>query len=109
VIRHRLFTINDEHGDTLTNVFGSPVAKFAKDFQPTILTEHGEVISHGPSVQLFSPAAQFITKWTLENRSANPGIAPGDAFLCNDPWIGSTHQPDVFLVAPVFHGGEVFC
>jgi N-methylhydantoinase B len=109
VIRHRLFTINDEHGDTLTNVFGSPVAKFAKDFQPTILTEHGEVISHGPSVQLFSPVAQFITKWTLENRSANPGIAPGDAFLCNDPWIGSTHQPDVFLVAPVFHGGEVFC
>ena len=109
VIRHRLFTINDEHGDTLTNVSGSPVAKFAKDFQPTILTEHGEVISHGPFVQLFSPAAQFITKWTLENRSANPGIGPGDAFLCNDPWIGSTHQPDVFLVAPVFHDSEVFC
>lgn len=109
VIRHRLFTINDEHGDTLTNVSGSPVAKFAKDFQPTILTEHGEVISHGPFVQLFSPAAQFIVNWTLENRSGNPGIAPGDAFLCNDPWIGSTHQPDVFLVAPVFHEGEVFC
>lgn len=109
MIRHRLFTINDEHGDTLTNVSGSPVAKFAKDFQPTILTEHGEVISHGPFVQLFSPAAQFITKWTLENRSANPGIGPGDSFLCNYPWIGSTHQPDVFLVAPVFHEGEVFC
>lgn len=109
VIRHRLFTINDEHGDTLTNVSGSPVAKYAKDFQPTILTEHGEVVSHGPFVQLFSPAAQFIVKWTLENRSANPGIEPGDVFLCNDPWIGSTHQPDVFLIAPVFHDGEVFC
>ena len=28
-------------------------------------------------------------KWTLENRSDNPGIADGDMFLANDPWVGA--------------------
>ena len=48
-------------------------------------------------------------KWTLENRSENPGISPGDIFLSNDPWIGATHQSDVGVAAPVFVDGRLFC
>ena len=48
-------------------------------------------------------------KWTLENRSDNPGIADGDMFLANDPWVGAAHQMDVMLLCPVFWEGELFC
>jgi N-methylhydantoinase B len=109
VLRHRLYTINEEHGSTLENVSGSPVAYFAQDFNPTILTATGEVVFQGPYIQFFSPIAELQAKWILENRSDNPGIEPGDVFLSNDTWVGSTHQPDVFFLAPVFQEGELFC
>lgn len=109
VLRHRLYTINEEHGHTLENVSGSPVAYFAQDFNPTILTAEGEVVFQGPYIQFFSPIAELQVKWVLENRSDNPGIEPGDIFISNDPWVGSTHQPDVFFLAPVFREGELFC
>lgn len=109
VLRHRLYTINEEHGHTLENISGSPVAYFAQDFNPTILTPTGEVVFQGPYIQLFSPIAELQVKWVLENRSGNPGIEPGDMFFSNDPWIGSTHQPDVFFLAPVFREDKLFC
>ncbi|UHQ95216.1 hydantoinase B/oxoprolinase family protein [Haloterrigena alkaliphila] len=108
VLRHRLYSINEEHGQTLENVSGSPVAYYAQDFNPTILAEDGEVIFQGPYIQFFSPIAELQVKWILENRSDNPGIEPGDVFLANDPWIGATHQPDVHFIAPVFEDGELF-
>lgn len=109
VIRHRLYSINEEHGSTLENISGSPVAYYAQDFNPTILTATGEVVFQGPYIQFFSPIAELQAKWILENRSDNPGIEPGDVFISNDPWVGSTHQPDVFFLAPVFRDGELFC
>jgi N-methylhydantoinase B len=109
VLRHRLWTINQDHGGTIENVSGSPVAYYGGDFQPAILKEDGEVVFNGPYVQLFSPVAELVVKWILENRSDNPGIEPGDIFLSNDPWVGATHQADVFFAAPVFHEGEIFC
>lgn len=109
VLRHRLYTVNEEHGHTLENVSGSPVAYFAQDFNPTILTAEGEVVFQGPYIQFFSPIAELQAKWILENRSGNPGIEPGDMYFSNDPWVGSTHQPDVFFLAPVFCDGELFC
>jgi len=109
VLRHRLYTVNEEHGHTLENVSGSPVAYFAQDFNPTILTAEGEVVFQGPYIQFFSPIAELQVKWVLENRSGNPGIEPGDMFFSNDPWVGSTHQPDVFFLAPVFRDDELFC
>ena len=108
VLRHRLYSINEEHGQTLENVSGSPVAYYAQDFNPTILAEDGEVIFQGPYIQFFSPIAELQVKWILENRSDNPGIEPGDVFLANDPWIGATHQPDVHFIAPVFEGDDLF-
>jgi len=106
VLRHRLYSINEEHGATLENVSGSPVAYFAQDFNPTILTATGEVVFQGPYIQFFSPIAELQAKWILENRSENPGIEPGDVFISNDTWVGSTHQPDVFFLAPVFREGS---
>ena len=109
VIRHALWHVNEEHGATIQRVSGSPIAMYALDLNPSILTEDGEFIYFGPFMQYMSGVTDTQVKWTLEYRSDNPGIRDGDMFLANDPWVGAAHQQDVMLMCPVFWKGELFC
>ncbi|MDP6474185.1 MAG: hydantoinase B/oxoprolinase family protein [Alphaproteobacteria bacterium] len=109
VIRHNLWNINEEHGATIQRISGSPVAMFALDLNPSILTEDAEFVYFGPYMQYMSGVTDTQVKWILEYRSDNPGIEAGDMFLANDPWVGAAHQMDVMLICPVFHAGELFC
>jgi len=88
VIRHNLWNINLEHGATIQRISGSPVAIFALDLNPSILTEDAEFIYFGPYMQYMSGVTDTQVKWILEYRSDNPGIRDGDMFLANDPWVG---------------------
>lgn len=109
VIRHNLWQINEEHGATIQRLSGSPVAMYALDLNPSLLTEDAEFVYFGPYMQYMSGVTDTQVKWTLENRSDNPGINEGDMFLANDPWVGAAHQQDVMLLCPVFWQGELFC
>ena len=109
VIRHNLWNINEEHGATIQRISGSPVAIYALDLNPSILTEDAEFVYFGPYMQHMSGVTDTQVKWILENRSDNPGIREGDMFLANDPWVGAAHQMDVMLICPVFWEGELFC
>ena len=109
VIRHNLWHVNEEHGTTIQKVSGSPVAMYALDLNPSILTEDAEFVYFGPYMQYMSGVTDTQVKWILEHRSDNPGIRDGDMFLANDPWVGAAHQQDVMLICPVFREGELFC
>jgi len=109
VIRHHLWNVNEEHGATIQRLSGSPVAMYALDLNPSILTEDAEFVFFGPYMQYMSGVTDTQVKWILENRSDNPGIRDGDMFLANDPWVGAAHQQDVMLICPVFAEGDLFC
>lgn len=106
VIRHRLWTINTAHGETLQRVSGSPMFQIL-DFNMCILTAEGEVVMNAPYFQHLNSGASFVVRYVLEHFSEDPGIHDGDIFLCNDPWIGVVHQPDVCFAMPVFSNGEL--
>ena len=89
--------------------FGEQLQADVRDLGFFLLDEKGDFVFFGPFLQYLSSAIGSAVKWTLENRSENPGIHDGDIFLTNDPWIGATHQSDVALFAPVFWKGELFC
>ena len=108
VIRHALWNINEEHGGNIQRISGSPIAMYALDLNPTIMTEDAEFVYVGPYMQYMSGVADTQVKWILQYRSDNPGIADGDMFLANDPWVGAPHQQDVMLICPVFWEGELF-
>src|SRR5256886_16730082 len=107
--RHSLWHVNEEHGATIQRLSGSPVAMYALDLNPSILTEDGEFVYFGPYMQYMSGVTDTQVKWVLEYRSDNPGIREGDMFLANDPWVGAAHQQDVMLICPVFWKEELFC
>jgi N-methylhydantoinase B len=109
VLRHALWNVNTEHGNTIMKISGSPICAYGHDFNPSILDERGNFVFFGPFLQYLSAAVGHAVKWTLEYRSEDPGIAEGDIWLCNDPWIGATHQSDVGVMAPVFWKGRLFC
>lgn len=109
VIRYALMNINVEHGQTLQRLCVSPVSMITRDFQPSILTHDSELVFLGPYLQYFSNSQSLTIKWILENRAEDPGIEPGDVFVSNDPYVGSPHQPDAVVAAPVFVGDELFC
>lgn len=109
VVRHRLWAITEEMSDTIKRMSGSHSVTEANDFNFILTDELGNPVQ----VALYNVglvgAVDMAVQWTLQHRSANPGIHPGDMFLCNDPWIGGgLHQNDAMVMAPLFHGDQLY-
>jgi N-methylhydantoinase B len=109
VLRFSLWSANEDHGTTIEKLSGSPITLYTNDFNPVILTASGEIVFFGPYVQWFGGMMDMAAKFLMEHYADNPGIRPGDMFLTNDPWIGTTHQQDVAVMCPVFWEGELLC
>ena len=108
VIRSKLWNLNLDHGDTIRRVSGSSVVIEGHDFNASLTTELGDGVVFGPYAIFFAGCADVVIKWTLEHRSANPGIREGDVFIQDDPWVGTNHQQDTAVFAPVFWEGRLF-
>lgn len=109
VVRHRLWSVTDEMGETLKRMSGSPIVTDANDFDFTINDEAGQLVQVGLYNTMLVGAIDLALTWTLQNRAVNPGIEEGDMFLCNDPWVGGgLHQNDTTIFQPIFHDGMLF-
>jgi N-methylhydantoinase B len=108
VLRSKLWNVNWDHQETIRRVSGSQVVVYGYDFNTTIQTEDGAGVCFGPGNLFFGGCADLVVKWTLEHRSMNVGINEGDIFLQDDPWIGTNHQMDAAVYAPVFWEGKLF-
>jgi N-methylhydantoinase B len=108
-VRHRLWSITDEMGETLKRMSGSPIVTDANDFDFAICDEVGQEVQVGLYNTMLAGAVDLAIYWTLQHRVKNPGIREGDMFLCNDPWVGGgLHQSDVIVFQPIFHDGKLF-
>ena len=110
VVRHRLWSITDEMADALKRMSGSIVVTDANDFDFAISDELGQTAQIALYNTELAACIDLAIFWTLRHRAVNPGIADGDMFLCNDPWVGGgLHQNDVSVMQPIFWRGELFC
>ena len=80
VVAHKLWQINDEQGQALKKISGSPVATDANDFNVVLCDELGDIVNIGPYYLPHAANVDFMVKWTVVNRSHNPGIHPEDMF-----------------------------
>jgi N-methylhydantoinase B len=107
IIRHRLEAINADSIDTLLRVSGSQIASEANDLNTSLMTADGTVVSAGKFTMVLSTSLNLVVADILKNYIENPGIRPGDQFITNDPYVGTNHQPDVVVVAPIFDGEQL--
>jgi N-methylhydantoinase B len=67
----------------------------------------GTVVACGLYVLCQMASLDLVVTDILREYTDNPGFGPGDQFITNDPYVGTLHQPDVVVVAPVFAGGSL--
>lgn len=107
VIWHRLGDIAEEMGIKYMRTSGSPVLVGAYDASTAIMLPDGRLVAMGPYITTQGHVQRLIVEATLRMRSRAPGIGRGDMYICNDPYLGATHQPDVVTVAPLVLDGEI--
>ncbi|MGH2638099.1 MAG: hydantoinase B/oxoprolinase family protein, partial [Rhabdochlamydiaceae bacterium] len=106
VLTHKLWQITDEMGATLKLVSASPIVSEFGDFCTAICTSNGDLVAMGTYIT----ANAWAIRTAIKNiaRTKSDEIYDGDMFIVNDPWLGSLHQSDVIIVAPIFYRGELF-
>lgn len=107
ILRHRLWAINDESSATVRLVSGSPVATETSDMNTSMMDAAGDAFVVGCYSLAKASTMTAVVRDILANYRENPGIRDGDAFICNDPYVGAQHQNDTALVMPVFVDGEL--
>jgi N-methylhydantoinase B len=108
IIWHRLLAIAEEMGITYMRCSGSQVLITGNDASTAIMQADGALVAMGPYITTQGNVLPLMVENALRLCRDNPGIEPGDIFLCNDPYLGAIHHPDVATLAPVFHDGRLF-
>src|SRR3989337_3158703 len=76
--------------------------KERRDCSTALFDAHGRMVAQAEHIPVHLGAMPEAVKAIM---ARDP--APGDVFAINDPYSGGTHLPDLTLVSPVAHAGEV--
>jgi N-methylhydantoinase B len=103
VLANRLDSIVREMTNTLFRTGRSAILNTAKDFSCSIVTADNQLLSSADGLPIHVLGGGRQTESMLE---FHPDLAPGDAYLHNDPYLGNTHTADHTILVPVFVGGQ---
>src|SRR5438105_3567340 len=102
LIKNALVALADEMALTVYRTARSFVVKEALDFSTALFLADGQLIAQGTCLPFHLGAMPFAVRAVV--RAYKERILPGDLFITNDPYDGSTHLPDIVLVKPIFLG-----
>ena len=92
----------DEMGATLVRSAHSSNIKERRDASTALFDPDGELAMQAEHIPVHLGAMPAAVAAVLgEDHS------PGDAWILNDPFRGGTHLPDITVISPVFHDGEI--
>lgn len=98
VIRYGLEAIADDMGNNLMRMGRSTIVKEIMDINCAVLDEKGEIMAQAH----LCPLMMFSLPTTAENMlKMVPEFEDGDVIICNDPYLGGQHLPDVQFFSPV--------
>jgi N-methylhydantoinase B len=106
VIGGALFSVCQEMDLTLRNASLSPIISLGKDFSCALFTADGQLVAQACNCPGHVGSMHFAVHACIA-RFGLAAMADGDVFLLNDPYLGGTHLPDITVVTPIFHAGEL--
>ncbi|MCE3248314.1 MAG: acetone carboxylase gamma subunit, partial [Geminicoccaceae bacterium] len=107
VLNHRLMMISEEMGIQYMRCSGSNVLITGNDAAAAVMLADGSLVSVGPYIVTQGNVLPLIVKSTIGSIGPGEAIEDGDIFICNDPYLGAIHHPDIATVAPVFFEGKL--
>ena len=105
VIKGGLIYAAEEMGIALRKSAYSPNIKERMDHSCALFDRGRRLIAQAEHIPVHLGSMALAVR---EGLGRYPGeLGEGDMLLLNDPYISGTHLPDLTLIAPVFHEGEV--
>lgn len=105
VIGGALNSIAKEMAGVLYRMSYSSIIRESEDLGAGLFDKDGSNLAESDSTPMFMGAMPKIVKGVI--KTLGDDIQDGDVILHNDPYLGATHSPDVAIVIPIFHGGEL--
>lgn len=104
VVRSRLQAITEQMRLALQSVSGSPTVTEASDFFTGLYLPDGSSCTMGHQVTFEAPVVGAVIRHLIDK---GVKLNNGDRIIANDPWIGSLHQNDLQMCAPLIVDGEL--
>ncbi|WP_125099830.1 hydantoinase B/oxoprolinase family protein [Leucobacter chromiireducens] len=95
----------EEMGSVLKRSSYSPIIRDMDDFSCAIFSASGELVAQADYIPAQLGAMSLVVKSILARWDGR--IQEHDAYICNHPYQGAMHLPDVNIVIPVFHDGAL--
>lgn len=107
VLWSRLISVADEIATTLVKTAFSLIVRDNHDYACALYDSRGRMLAQ--STQCTPGQAGSTPSVMGDVLSIYPAetLDEGDVLICNDPWIGAGHSPDVFIATPIFHRGKL--
>jgi N-methylhydantoinase B len=102
VLASALAGIAEEMGAILIRGSYSSNIKERRDCSTALFDERGNMVAQAEHIPVHLGA---MPEAVAAIRRRDP--VPGDVLAINDPYSGGTHLPDITLVSPVAHEGEI--
>jgi N-methylhydantoinase B len=103
----RLVAIVDESATTLLRTAFSTIIREANDYTVVLLNAQGETIAEcRAGIPAFAALMGVMTRHVLKKFPLETW-REGDCVITNHPWLATGHLPDIAMVSPIFHGGNL--
>ena len=107
IMWNRLIAVVEEQAQTLLRTAFSPIVREAGDLSAGIFDRQGRMLAQavtgtpGHVNSMAESVKHFVKHFGLDS------MKPGDAYLTNDPWMGTGHLNDFVITTPCFHKGRL--
>lgn len=106
IVKNALDSIADEMALVVLRSAYSPIVRDSMDYSTAVCDHRGKVVAQGLTNPIHLGSFPSVMAHILERQGHD--MAPGDAFIVNDPYTaGGMHLPDIYIIKPVFAGNEV--
>jgi N-methylhydantoinase B len=107
VFSNRLLAIAEDMGQILIRSSFSSNIKERKDASTALFDAAGRLLAQADHIPIHLGAMIGAVETILAKYPLS-AMAPGDAFICNDPYLaGGSHLPDISIITPIHVDGVV--
>ena len=105
IVKNSLYKIAEEMRVVLAKTAYSPLLKSAGDYSCGVFDACGEMVAQGPDLPIHLGSMPDAVRAVVSAFAGD--VHEGDVFLHNDPYFGGSHLPDMNVVRPAFHDGQL--